>query len=184
MNSPVRPTYLERCDRILAGMSRGLIIGSMFFLAVMTILIALQVASRNFFSIGLPWADELARFTGLGVVFFTVPLLQYRGRHIAVDIFSSKLKGIASVVLRCINEAAVLVFCILLLVSFAHFLQRAAHFSTPAMGMPNWLFYAPALIGVICCTLVTSLRLLRFCSCKGVGADDHHESTPTGDKQP
>lgn len=171
MDSRARHTFLGFCNRWLEMLGRGLVLIAMASLAVMTILIVLQVASRNFFNLGLPWADELARLTGLTLVFFTIPLLQYQGRHIAVDMFSSRLKGIAGTVLRCINEAAVLVFCVLLLLSFADFLQRAAHFSTPAMGMPNWLFYAPALTGVVCCSLVTALRLLHFIMGKKIAHD-------------
>lgn len=162
MKTSVRPTYIDHCDRWIAGLSRGMLTGAMLFLVIMTALIGLQVASRNLFNIGLPWADELARFTGLGVVFFTIPYLQYQGRHIAVDILSSRLKGTAAILLRAVNECIVLFFCSLLLLSFASFFQRAAHFATPAIGMPNWFFYSPALVGVAMCTLITGLRLIRM----------------------
>jgi len=160
MKTTVRPAILRVCDRLLGLTGRGMIVGAMIFLGLMTLLIAIQVISRNIFNIGLPWADELARFTGLTVVFFTVPLLQYYGRHIAVDILSSRLQGVAAKILNCINEGAVLVFCILLLISFADFLERAAHFATPAIGMPNWVYYAPPLLGIVVCTLITALRLV------------------------
>lgn len=140
-----------------------MLICAMLFLGSMTALIAIQVVSRNFFNLGLPWADELARFTGLGLVFFTIPLLQYQGKHIAVDIFTSRLSGIAARIAGAINEIAVLALLILMLISFHSFLQRAAHFATPAIGMPNWIFYAPALIGIIVCTLITVLRVLLIC---------------------
>ena len=160
MQSSVRPAFLEFCDRLLSGLSRSMLIVAMLSLAVMTFLIGLQVVSRNLFNLGLPWADELARFTGLATVYFTIPLLQYHGRHIAVDVFSSRLSGLPAKVLTAINEMSALLFCGLLLLSFATFLQRAAHFATPAIGMPNWLFYAPPLVGLIVCTLVTVLRLV------------------------
>jgi len=164
MHTSAHPSYLEHCDRWLAGLSRGMIHAAMFFLVIMTALIGIQVASRNLFNIGLPWADELARFAGLATVFFTIPLLQYQGRHIAVDVFSSRLNNRAAIVLGALNELIVLFFCCLLLVSFFNFFQRAAHFATPATGMPNWLFYSPALAGIILCTLVTFLRLVRMLS--------------------
>ena len=179
MDTQVRPSLIELCDRWLLLTGRGLMVIAMLLLGVMTILISIQVASRNFFNIGLPWADELARFTGLAVVFFTVPILQYQGRHIAVDMFSNRLSGLASTIMRCINEAVVLGFCILLLMSFADFLKRAAHFSTPAMGMPNWLLYAPAVLGIITCTLITVLRLVH--SLTGRNMDPPNEPSKIGD---
>jgi len=163
MTRPVRPAILTFCDRLLAATGRGMLNCAMIFLGCMTLLIAIQVVSRNFFNIGLPWADELARFTGLGLVFFTIPLLQYHGKHIAVDIFSSRLSGIPSKIAGVINELAVLALLVLLLISFNSYLQRAAHFATPATGMPNWVFYAPALIGIVVCTLITALRVLFLC---------------------
>lgn len=159
-------------------LSRILVSCSLLALGVMSVLIAVQVASRNFMNIGLPWADELARLTGLMVVFFTIPYLQYHGRHISVDMVSNQLKGKARLVLQCINELAVLAFMILLVVSFVSYLQQAGHFSTPATGMPNWVFYAPAFIGIISCTLVTAYRLLTFCCGKSIDG-----SKPSFDEQ-
>ena len=34
------------------------------------------------------------------------------------------------------------------------FMQRAARFSTPALGMPNLIFYMPAIIGMLLLLLV------------------------------
>jgi TRAP-type C4-dicarboxylate transport system permease small subunit len=164
MKTSDRRRYIGLCDHWLGGLSRAMVAGAMSFLVAMAVLISLQVAMRNLFNMGLPWADELARFTGLAVVFFTVPLLQQKGKHIAVEMLNNRLRGLSKVLLRCVNEAAMLLFCILLLISFAEFFKRAAFFSTPAMGMPNWAFYSPALIGMVCCTLVTALRLVRFCA--------------------
>lgn len=169
MKTSVRPSYIDHCDRWLAGLSRGMITAAMLFLVIMTALIGIQVGSRNLFNMGLPWADELARFTGLGTVFFTIPLLQYQGRHIAVDVFSNRLSGRAAIILKAVNEIVVLSFCSLLLISFVYFLQRAGHFVTPAVGMPIWLFYSPALVGAVMFTLVACLRLIRILTSGSTG---------------
>lgn len=161
-------SFMRVCEQWLSRLSRTLVFCSLLALGVMSVLIAVQVASRNFMNIGLPWADELARLTGLMVVFFTIPYLQFHGRHISVDMLSNRLKGKSRLVLQCINEMAVLAFMILLVVSFISYLQQAGHFSTPATGMPNWIFYGPAFIGIISCTLVTALRLGIFCCGKSM----------------
>ena len=41
---------------------------SIFLLALIAALVVLQVAARNLFDLGLPWADELARFCAIGLV--------------------------------------------------------------------------------------------------------------------
>lgn len=154
--------FMQRIDRCLAWLSRALSTAAMMLLGAMTILIAMQVLSRNLFNIGLPWADELARFIGIASVFFAIPLLQYQGKHIAVDILSSRFTGMAGRVLKIVNETVVLSFCLLFLYSLACFLKHAAYFVTPAIGMPNWIFYAPVLVGMVLCTLVAGLRLARL----------------------
>lgn len=174
-----RPSFLDRCDRASAFISGLLTRVAMLMLGVMTIFIAMQVASRNFLNVGLPWADELARFTGLALVFFTIPLLQCRGKHVAVDLFTSKVTGLAKRLLEIVNEILVFSFCAILLYAFYTFLKRAAFFSTPATGMPNWVFYSPALLGVFLCALVTAIRLIRLCS----GKEAHIEPTPESIKE-
>jgi len=157
-------SFMDTCEQWMSRLSRMLVFCAVLSLGVMSILIAVQVVSRNFMNIGLPWADELARLTGLMVVFFTIPYLQLKGRHISVEFLGNNLKGKARHALKCINELAVLVFMILLIVSFISYLQQAGHFSTPAIGMSNWIFYGPAFIGIICCGLATTLRVVMFCS--------------------
>lgn len=177
-----RPSFLDRCDRVSTVVGGLLTNIAMLMLGVMTIFIVIQVASRNFLNVGLPWADELARFTGLALVFFTIPLLQCRGRHISVDLFTGRFTGSIKTALECLNEILVCSFCVFLLYSFYAFLKRAAFFSTPATGMPNWMFYSPALVGVVVCMFITALRLIRICSGKEAHVEPKIERTEEYEK--
>ena len=133
---------------------------AMGLLAVMTAFIIVQVAARNVFALGLPWAEELARYAGLGVVFLAVPLLLLHGRHIQVDLLTRRLRGRAAWLLVLANELVVLAFGALFLWGGWLFLQRAARFSTAALGIPNWLYYLPAAAGMLLFTLVAAQRVL------------------------
>jgi len=135
---------------------------AMLLLAVMTALIVIQVAGRNLFNAGLPWAEELARYCGLGVVYLTVPLLLLHDKHIKVDLLSTRLHPRSQRALALVNEVLVLAFCLLFLTAGWLFLKRAAQFSTAAIGIPNWLYYLPAAIGMVLLTLVAILRVLRL----------------------
>jgi TRAP-type C4-dicarboxylate transport system permease small subunit len=137
---------------------------SMAFLALMSALVVLQVICRNGFDLGLPWADELARFCGVSLVYLAVPLLGLRGDLIAVDMLVKALGGRMRQALCVLNELAVLGFCAVTLYGFQAFLARAAKFSTAAMSMPNWIFYAPALVGVALLAVVSILRLVILVS--------------------
>lgn len=128
-------------------------------LVIMSALVVLQVTVRNFFDLGLPWANELARFTGIALVYLMVPYLLMRDRFIAVDVLSSRLKGRLRFMSRLLNEIVTLVFAALTLWGFQLFLSQAGTFTTPAMGVPNWLFYLPALIGILLLTLAGAVRV-------------------------
>ncbi len=138
---------------------------AMVLLGVMTFLVLLQIAGRDLFGSGWPWADELARYSGLGLVYLTIPLLLLNDRHVKVDLLSNRFTGKAAYVLHVFNEALIVLFFGLFFWGGWVFLQRAAKFSTPALGMPNWLFYLPAAIGMLLFGLVALRRLL--CALKG-----------------
>lgn len=145
----------------LAGLCRAFERVAMLLLAVMTVFIVVQVTARNVFALGLPWAEELARYAGLGVVYLAVPLLLLQDRHIKVDLLLNRLHGGAARALRLANELIVLGFAIVFLWGGWLFLKRAASFSTAALGIPNWLYYLPAALGMLLFALVALQRVLR-----------------------
>src|SRR5918997_2773564 len=77
---------------------------AMVLLLAATTLIMTEVVARGVFNVALPWADELARYSGLGVIFLTVPLLLARDGHVRVDMFFNLLKGAPRRVLGIVNE--------------------------------------------------------------------------------
>lgn len=156
-----RPTgfalVLERACRLFEHIAIAMLLFT-------TLLIVLQVFARNALQMGLPWADELARYGGLGIVYLAIPLLLLRDGHIAVDIISSRVKGRFGRGLRLANEAIVLSFCGLFLVGGYQFLLQAGKFVTPALRLPNLFFYLPAMLGILLFTLVAVLRFSRALS--------------------
>jgi TRAP-type transport system small permease protein len=144
---------------VLARLCRWFEALAMVLLAVMTAFIVVQVTARNVFDLGLPWAEELARYAGLGVVYLALPLLLRDDKHIKVDLLLLKLRGGAARALRLVNELIVLAFALVFLWGGWLFLQRAARFSTAALGIPNWLYYLPAAIGLLLFALVALQRV-------------------------
>jgi TRAP-type C4-dicarboxylate transport system permease small subunit len=146
---------------VLAWLCRGFERVAMLLLAVMTAFIVVQVTARNVFALGLPWAEELARYAGLGVVYLAVPLLLLQDKHIKVDLLLTRVRGRAAVALHLANELIVLGFALVFLWGGWLFLKRAAAFSTAALGIPNWLYYLPAALGMLLFALVALQRVLR-----------------------
>jgi len=145
----------------LAGLCRLLELVTMWLLGVITLLIIAQIAARDVFKVGAPWAEELARYCGLSLVYLALPLLLLQGKHIHVDVLLKQLRGIPRRLVLIANEAFTVLFCAMFLWGGWAFMQRAAKFSTPAIGMPNWLYYLPAFLGMIVFTVVAVLRLVR-----------------------
>lgn len=129
-------------------------------LALMAGLIALQVGARNLFDVGLPWADELARFSSIGLVFLAVPLLAARGQLVAVSILPDACGPAMRRWLALLSDISILAFSGFLIMGFASFLPRAGKFLTPAMRVPNWAYYTPALIGCMILALVALSRIV------------------------
>jgi TRAP-type transport system small permease protein len=122
----------------------------------------IQVLGRNVFNAGLPWAEELARYCGLAVVYLTVPLLLLHDKHIKVELLPAWLQGRSKWTLELVNDILVLAFCLIFLTGGWQFLKRAAQFSTAALAIPNWVYYLPAAIGMVLLTLVAASRVLRL----------------------
>ncbi|MEJ8476977.1 TRAP transporter small permease [Roseibium algae] len=147
---------------IMARLSGAGISISIGLLALMACLIVLQVSARNLLDLGLPWADELARFCCIGLVFLSIPSLVVNHQMVAVTLVPDMLGPGARRMVHILSELATLVFAGFTLWGFAAFLPRAGKFLTPAMGMPNWGYYAPALIGTTFLTLAALFRIWQI----------------------
>ncbi|MFY8114421.1 MAG: TRAP transporter small permease [Rhabdaerophilum sp.] len=153
--------FLERSAGLVESVARiceRMAIGALF---IMTALVTAQIVGREILSLGLPGVEELARWSGLCLVYFAVPLLFLECRHVSVDMFLVKLRGPLrkgiDIALECLTVAFTLAF----LVGGWFFMQRAGKFSTPALGMPNLLFYAPVLFGMALSMLAGLVRVYR-----------------------
>ncbi|MDQ4060584.1 MAG: TRAP transporter small permease [Pseudomonadota bacterium] len=166
---PVR-SALDRACRIGEALSIAMLMAA-------TVLIMIQIVAREVFNVGIPWADELARYAGLGLIFLLVPLLLARNGHVRVDLFLNMLPRTPKRVIEIGNELLTLVFCTLFLVSGYLFMLRAGRFSTPALGMPNLLFYAPAILGMALTFLVAIDRLVLALAGKPAGAPPPEDRT-------
>ena len=146
MTHPVRTTIQWLCR-----MAEAIAIAA---LIAATALIMVQIAAREIFVVGLSWADELSRYAGLTVVFMGVPALLARDEHVQVDLFLNMMPPRARRFFTVGNDVLMVVFGALFVYAGWLFLQRAARFSTPALGMPNLVFYLPAIVGMLLMLLV------------------------------
>ena len=153
MSDPFHP------NAMLAGVTRTMLHAALAMLLALTGLVLAQVVCRDFFDLGLPWADELARFCGMALVFLAMPRLLLDNKHIAMDLVPNMLPRTGARVLAVIGRLLALAFCGIALWAIYKFLGRAWRFSTPALGIPNIVFYLPAILGFALFAVVTIYRL-------------------------
>lgn len=152
-------TSESKSRAVLARLSLVGIWLGMALLALMAGLVVLQVGARNLADLGLPWADELARFCSIGLVFIGIPALAGRQALVSVSILPDMLGARGRKGLTLVSDLATLGFCILLLWGFAEFLPRAGKFMTPALQLPNYFYYSLALLGSAFLCLVSVYRV-------------------------
>jgi TRAP-type C4-dicarboxylate transport system permease small subunit len=145
----------------LSGITSVMLYAGLFMLILMTILVVGQVICRNFFDLGLPWADELARFCGVALVFLAAPRLLLDNKHIAVDLVPDMLPRAGRAVLAAVNGLLSLAFSAIILWALYKFLLRGWKFATPALGIPNLVYYLPAILGFVFFAIVTVYRLFN-----------------------
>jgi TRAP-type transport system small permease protein len=134
---------------------------AMAALAAMTFLVVVQVFARDVLHLGLPGADELARYSGLAIIYLTAPLLLLQNKHVLVDLLINVFPSRLRAAIDLLNEIFIVAFCALFLWGGWLFLQRAGRFSTPALGMPNLVFYTPVMLGMLLLSFVAVIRLVR-----------------------
>lgn len=133
---------------------------AVLLLVAVTGLITAQIVAREVFVDGAPWADELARWCGLGLIFLAIASLLLRGEHIRVDLVLKLVPARVAAHIEVLNALLTVAFCLLYLVSGWFFLQRAGRFASPALAIPNLLFYAPAALGMLLALLAAIDRLV------------------------
>ncbi len=161
---------LKTSRAVLARLTALGLWAGMALLALMAGLVVMQVVTRNLMDLGQPWADELARFSGIGLVFLVVPSLAARRVLVSVTIVPDLLGPRMQRLSEVISDLATLACAAALLWGFADFLPRAGMFKTPAMQIPNSLYYSLALTGRVLLVLVMLYRLLLILS--GRAEDD------------
>ena len=177
---PGTPPAKATSRAVLARLTNAGIWLGMALLALMATLVVLQVAARNFLDLGLPWADELARFACIGLVFVSVPALAGRQVMVAVTMLPDMSKPGPRRAMVLVADLATLAFAGLMLWSFAEFLPRAGKFLTPALRVPNWVYYSLALTGSLLLFAVACHRVLGALRRRDPSADYHDPRDETG----
>jgi len=121
---------------------------SMGTLVLLAVLILLQIALRNLFSIAFAWLDELARWFQVSMVYLSVPLLAQRNQLLEVDSFAKLVSSSTQKGITLFSRLLSIGFSLAFLWSGYALMGKAGTVKTPALGLPNYLFFTPIFLGM------------------------------------
>lgn len=167
---------LTRLNGLLLGLERALLV----LLFSLTILLAFsQVILRNFFSVGIVWADPLLRNAVLWIGFFGASLATQQEKHIRIDIVGRFLTPRKRDILRVATNTFALAVCVLLALASLTFVANEIDFHDTLLTIgdfpvPSWWVQVvlPAGFAVISFRLALQILGLVMDLVRGGGRSD------------
>lgn len=112
-------------------------------LIVMLILIVIQISSRFIFKIPTTYTDESIRFSLVWMCLLGASFCFGQKKHISVETFSSRIKGIPSHILSIVLSLLSICFISLVLIYGGVHLSALVHSQrTPSLGIPMSVVYS------------------------------------------
>ena len=130
-------------------------------LGVMISLPALQVVLREMIGAPFVGAEELARFMLICVVFVTLPYVVSSGSSIRME---ELLAALPRSVQRPVRLAAAAVGCVAFAIaagSVAIATLRNLDNATPTLGIPYWVFFSAAFVGLLVAAVESGLQWMK-----------------------
>jgi TRAP-type transport system small permease protein len=107
-----------------------------------------QVIARYVFHQPISWSEEWARFALIWLAFSAAAFVMAEGRHIAVDVISSRFGARGKLWLECISSGIVVSACLLLLAGGFRFVWHVGLVASPALEIPMSWWYGAASVSL------------------------------------
>lgn len=119
-------------------------------LALFSIVLILQVFMRFVMRSPLPWPEELSRYLLIWTAFFGSSLAVREARFINIDVLASMSTGWVRKAFHLTMHLGFLLFCVVATYHSLGFIISIAKSGqvSPAMGIPMWLVYCAAPLGL------------------------------------
>ena len=124
--------------------------------------IFLQIVLRNVFNFGHAGLEELARMQFVSLVYLMIPVVFCENGHLQIDMFIKPLKGWAAFTFQAFAMVAVFLFTIAFLRSDYLFMKKVWNVATPALALPNIVFFAGPGIGMVSLLIFTIERFVNL----------------------
>jgi len=144
-------------DRALAAIAFGLTAVGVVCVVAMMGLTTVDVIARYVFNSPTLWADEVASYLLIAIVFLGLAPNIRQDAHIRIDVITNLVKGRVRVALEVFAYGVGIIFAVLLLMGvwtrFANFYDRGIISDSPLMT-PLWVPMVPVVVGSAVLVLV------------------------------
>ena len=159
-SSSQKPLPLATCVRWMV-LGEKTVAG--LFLLVIVSTMAAQVVARYVFNAPFQWSEEVARLALIWMTFISAAFVMSEGRHIAVDIISSRVGDGGKLFIECMSYVVVAASCLLLLIGGASFVWYVGKVGSPALGVPKSWWYGAGMVGLLLMAVHSFVNLFQVC---------------------
>lgn len=139
-------------------------LGKIFIFVVlfaMVIMVFINAIARYLFSTNYPIFEEFSRFAFVWTAFLGAMLAYNQGKHVGVDILTSKLRGMPKLIIQIIANLVVLGCLGVIGVGAWNYYLITAHTPAPSSGMPFGIVSAAGLVLTAWMLVITVRNIIR-----------------------
>jgi TRAP-type transport system small permease protein len=151
-------------DRYFGHLLSGLAVAGAIVVLLMVGVVTADVLVRAVSPRGIPWSSDASEYGVYLVTLLTAPWLLRRGMHVAIDVLSSRVRGLAAQVLGRLTEAVGLVVC--LVITYYGWMMvkhsmAAGSLVIKNVVFPEWIALAPLPVVFMLLAVEFSLGVIR-----------------------
>ena len=121
-----------------------------------------QVFARYFFGAPFSWSEEVARLALIWMTFLAAAFVMAEGRHIAVDVLSSRLSDRGRLRLECLSHDIVAGTCLMLLFGGLRFVWHVSKVGSPSLSIPMGWWYGAVSVGLLLMAIHSLMNLMQL----------------------
>lgn len=137
---------------------------AVFCFGSIMVLYVIETVGIPVFGYPVMWTREISRYAALAATFIACGPLVYRGRHIAIEILPTSLKGLPLTINTLLINLVVLAVAVLVIYYGCGITVRTYQmgYTYPVeVKLPVWITFATAPLGMLMTVLITSLMLIE-----------------------
>ncbi|MBD1565956.1 TRAP transporter small permease [Vibrio sp. S12_S33] len=131
---------------------------SIFLFLTMLLVLTVQIVSRYFLSVAIPWTEELSRWLYIYIVFVGASEAVSRRDHIAVDIVPNRLSNNANLILDFLIHSIFSVTSVFITYWGYLFAERMDRLGSVTMDIQMSVLYAAIPLGFILVFIKSTLN--------------------------